>query len=118
MVGVGTTTCGSGTSIAKTNMGQTRQESFMSVYSVQEDLVAEQQYHLQQLQQQEQQQQSRYWCCWFSAITTTHSSSIMSNGLWLAMQLGFWQQISGTEAVLLYYSADFLQALPVEKRFF
>eukprot|EP00977_Amphora_coffeiformis_P017242 scaffold5532_cov180-Amphora_coffeaeformis.AAC.9 len=31
-----------------------------------------------------------------------------SHGMWLAVALGFWQQITGTEAVL-YYSADFLE---------
>ena len=34
-------------------------------------------------------------------------------GHWLALQLGFWQQISGTETVL-YYSADFLARAGLE----
>lgn len=46
-----------------------------------------------------------------NSLTGAGPVSMMKNwsyGMWMAVSVGFWQQITGTEAVL-YYSSDFLQ---------
>ena len=98
-------------------LGNSVEESLSTVNSMQDELQAEREYSIMLQQQQQQQQQqhlptqhSSYGsCCGFCGCCS------FSHGLQLVMLLGFWQQISGTEAVL-YYSADFLEALPMQQR--
>lgn len=83
-------------------LGASQEEATATITAIQDELQEEHEYEEEQQDKQQfattshSTNSKHYWC-----------SRLPSSGIRRAMGLGFWQQCTGTEAVL-YYSADFL----------